>query len=87
MATLTSEQIDEVLSTTMQTWSSIREPTPVNKSQLRSGIILFDEALEDTEAAILVSIPPGPVRDWIVANQAIARQLIVDVSKARRDNL
>ncbi len=87
MPSLSPEDIFDVRSEIMSTYSSIREEIPMNKNQLTALLTLMDGELNTSEVAIVVAIPAGPARDWLTANTTIGRDLIVRTETKRRDVL
>ena len=85
--TLSSAERDAVAEAAMTWWSRDRVPVPINKAQLWTGVGIFDDEFENLDAAIIAAIPPGEIRDWMIAEPQIARQLEVLVAEARRENL
>lgn len=87
MATLPSGDIDAVWKTLMEEFSEVRRQIPVNKNQFRSFIENVDGILEQSELDIVQSVPAGPIRDWLIANQVIGRSMIIEVEEKRREVL
>ena len=87
MAQLPSENIDQIWSTTMSEFSSLRTLIPIDKNQLRSLLTLIDQELEDAEVDIIQALPAGPGRSWLVANPDLGRRLMLDVLNKRREVL
>lgn len=87
MAKLSEAQRRGVWKAVMEWWSQYRTPVPISKPQLFTLIGLFDDAFEDLDTAVISAILAGPIRDWLIAEQQIPRQIEVLVAKARRDNL
>lgn len=87
MPVLSQEQHDEVGTTFMRAMSRDHVLLPVTKpEELRALIDVFDSHADACEQAILDALPAG-ARAWLVANQAIARQLLEDVVAKRKDVL
>jgi len=86
MATLNDEQRKQLWARWMEDMSNIREPVPVLKSVLRDAITVFDQALHDAELQILANVTPE-VASWLTSHKAIARQIMIEVQKKRRECL
>lgn len=87
MAQLPSENIDQVWSTTMSEFSSLRTLIPINKNQLRMLLVLIDEELESAEVNIIQALPAGLGRAWLIANPALGRGLMLDILHKRKEVL
>jgi len=86
MATLTSEQRDELSAELQRQFSAAWNAVPLNKAQLRTAINIFDAALESTETTILNTIDTD-ARVWLLAHQTLARFIIENVAQKRREVL
>lgn len=86
MAQLTSAQKDELNATLMRFFSSTWTEVPLTKAQLRNGIDVFDAGLETAESSILSNVNQGQ-RDWLLDNQTLARYILEEVAKTRREEL
>jgi len=87
MATLSSNDIDDLWQQLMSEFSSIWLPTPFNKNQFRTGLVNIDEALESAEVTILQDIGDADVRAWLQTNQSIGRLAIEQVERKRKEAL
>ena len=85
MPSLSPEEILDVRSDVMSFYSSIRQEVPMTKNQLTGLLTLMDGEMNTAEVAIVVAIPAGPARDWLVANDQVGRDLIVRTETKRRD--
>lgn len=85
MPSLSSEDILDVRAAIMSFYSSIRAEIPMTKPQLTALLTLVDGELNTAEVAIVVAIPSGPARDWLVANDHIGRDIMARVETKRRD--
>lgn len=87
MPALPSDDIDIVHTQMMQEFSELRLEVPINKSQLRSGIVIGDGVLDSAEASFVAAIPAGPIHDWVMANPHIGRRMFELIEKHRREVL
>lgn len=63
-----------------------REAIPVSHQAVETLVDTIDVELESAETAILAAVPQG-TRDWLVAHQAIARELMAHVETKRKEVL
>lgn len=88
MASLTTQQLDEVHADIMRRWSRDQTPTPITKSELTSLLSIMDTELDAAEVAVITTIPgTNPGRQWLIDNQPIARQTLELVEAKRKDVL
>ena len=87
MPSLSTAEILDVRSEIMSVYSSIREEVPMTKNQLTALITLMDSELNTAEIAIIVAIPAGAARDWLLGNEVIGRDIITRTETKRRDVL
>lgn len=87
MATLPSGDIDVVWQELMAEFSSVRREIPANKNQFRTFVENVDGILEQSEIDIAQSVPAGPIRDWLIANQVVGRSMVIRVEEKRREVL
>ena len=87
MASLPSENIDQVWSATMSEFSSLRTVIPINKHQLRVLLVLIDEELDSAEVNIIQALPAGAGRTWLIANTGIGRMLMERILTKRQEVL
>lgn len=87
MATLSSVNIDAVWRNVMSEFSAVRELIPVTSEQLRQLIVLIDVETETAETSIISALPAGTGKDWLVANPAIGRGIMLDVMHKRKEVL
>jgi hypothetical protein len=87
MATLPSGSIDKIWADFMRRYSSRRSEIPVTKNQLRAFVVIVDDELEDCEIAIVQAIPAGDIRDWLIANDEVGRDMMTLVENERREML
>ena len=87
MPSLSSDEVLEVRSEIMSVYSSIRQEIPISKNQLTALITLMDSELNTAEIAIIVAIPAGAARDWLMTEDAIGRDIITRTETKRRDVL
>lgn len=86
MATLSEAQRNALHALIMRLLSARWHQIDLTKAQLRAAVALFDDALEDCEANILSAVSPE-ARNWLVANQQLARYVLEQVAIARRKEL
>ena len=86
MAELTSQAKNELASAIALELSSVREQIPIRKAVLRDMITVFDQKLRDAEMDILANVATG-VAAWLTSHQAIARQVMIEVQKKRKEIL
>lgn len=87
MASLTSEQLDEVWSEAMRRYSSIRREVPFSKSQFRGFFDTVDAEMEAAEVSVVQAVPAGASRQWLIDNDDIGRDLMMMVEEKRREVL
>ena len=87
MATLPSGDMDVVWQSLMEEFSCVRELIPVNKNSFRTFLENVDGVLVGAEVDIVVSVPAGPARDWLVDNPKIGRSMVIRVMQKRREVL
>lgn len=87
MATLPSDAIDRVWRDIMSEYSHLRKEIPVTKSQLRSFINIIDQELESCEQDIVQAVPPGVIRDWLIAHPEVGRDVVIRTEVERREVL
>ena len=87
MAALSSSDMDVVWQDLMEEFSVVRELIPVNKNSFRTFLENVDGVLDGAETDIVVSVPAGPARDWLVDNPKIGRSMVIRVMQKRREVL
>ena len=87
MPSLSQDQIMDVRATVMERYSSIRAEIPMSKSQLAALLTIIDSELNTSEISIVTTVPAGDARDWLIANDTIGRDLMVETETMRRDVL
>jgi len=87
MATLSSGSIDKIWAEFMSIYSSRRDEIPVSKNQLRSFVVIVDGELETAEIAVVQAVPAGDIRDWLIANDEVGRDMMTMVENERREVL
>ena len=87
MAELDNNAKNELAADLMSKLSAIREPIVPNKGEFLAFISVVDTRLEETESNIVSDIPAGPAKDWLVANPQIARRMVEEIMKKRREEL
>lgn len=87
MATLPSDAIDRIWQAIMSEYSHLRKEIPVTKNQLRSFIDIVDQEMETCETAIVQAVPPGDIRDWLIANPEVGRDIVIRTENERREVL
>lgn len=87
MAQLPSEDLDQVWSSIMSDFSSLRALIPVNKDQLRALLGLMDTELESAETSIVQALPASTGKSWLLANQGIGRELMSRILDKRQEVL
>ena len=86
MAQLTSEQRAELSAELQREWSRNRNKILVSKPELAAAISVFDAGMEAAESSILASVS-AKARTWLLAHQTMARRLLEEVAKKRREVL
>lgn len=86
MAQLDSATKDDLTRRLLKLLSDRWEKIPLSHQQVRAGIDLFDSELESCEQAILAALPAN-ARAWLTAHQPIAREIIISVEQARKEEL
>jgi len=86
MAQLTEAQKDGLWAELMRHLSSEWIPCNLNKSQLRTAINVFDEALETCESNILNSVGQQ-AKTWLLNNATTARWIMDQVAQERTEVL
>lgn len=87
MPQLPAQNIDQVWTSTMSQFSSLRTLIPVNKNQLRALVVIIDQELESAEIDIIQALPAGDGKTWLVANPGLGRRLMIDVLTKRQEVL
>ena len=87
MATLPSGDMDAVWQELMSEFSSVWRIIPVNKNAFRTFLENVDGVIEGSETDIVMSVPAGPVRDWLIANPEVGRSMVIRVMEKRREVL
>lgn len=87
MARLPSESMDQVWSSIMSEFSSVRTIIPITKAQLRALLVLIDRELEGAEINIIQALPAGTGKTWLVTNQSLGRGIMLDVLRKRKEVL
>ena len=88
MASLTAQQINEVLTDLMQRYSSIRKEIPVNKNQFNTWLTnTVDVEMEAAELAIFQNTPAGDAKDWLQANPEVGRDVMTLIEQKRLEVL
>ena len=85
MATLTDAQLKEIGRLLRNKYSSEWQEMPFKKDQLHAFGVMIDGLLEQLEIDAITSIPPSTTRTWLIANDHIARDIIVEIAKSRRE--
>lgn len=78
---LTEERVDAVWAKLMRRWSNERDVTTINKNDLRSAIVGFDQQIDDNTATINGWIPQ-PARTQL--SQAHKLELMTVLLNERR---
>jgi len=86
MAQLDSATKDALIRRLLKVLSARFEKIPLSHQQVRAGIDLFDSGLESCEQAILAALPSN-ARTWLTAHQPIAREIVIAVEQARKEEL
>jgi hypothetical protein len=86
MAVLTDADRLKIGNVIMRELSNLRISIPILKPALRDAIVVFDERMNVAEVDILNSVTPS-VRSWLISHQAIARRIIIEVEKVRKESL
>lgn len=87
MATLTDPQKDEVRTVLGAEYSALRTEIPITKAQFDALLSVIDTAAETDEAAIVVAIPAGAGKDWLLANVDVSRRIREAVATKRKEVL
>ena len=88
MAALSSGDIDIIWARVMTEWSRRRLPMgSFNKHEFRQTIVDIDSGLNNSEGAILNGISNATARTWLLANQSIGREIMVDIMSKRQEVL
>lgn len=87
MATLPSNDLNEVWAQVMSDFSVFSTLIPVNKNQLKTLLVAIDSEMETAEVNLFAAIPPGAAKDWLLANLSIGRDLIQRVEQKRQEVL
>ena len=87
MAQLPSESIDQTCSGIMSEFSSLWTLIPISSVQLRALLVLIDQELDGAETDIIQALPAGTGKTWLVANQSLARGIMLDVLHKRKEVL
>ena len=87
MAILSAGSIDKIWAQFMRKYSKRRDEIPVSKNQLRTFIEIVDAEMEAAETSIVQAVPAGAIRDWVIANAAVGRDVIGMVEDERRETL
>lgn len=87
MATLTSDNIDEIYKEVMEEFSRQLENVPVTKTKLRAGIVNVDVGINSSESAIFSGITDADVRTWLQNNQDLGRYIMELVIRKRKEVL
>lgn len=86
MATLSSEVKNELTRRLLEILSARWEQIPIGHQQVRAALDVFDEQLDACEQDVLAALPTD-TRAWLIAHQSIARQIVIAVEQARKENL
>jgi len=86
MAQLDSATKDALTRQLLKVLSARWEHIPLSHEQVRAGIDLFDDELESCEEAILAALPSN-AQTWLTAHQPIAREIVIVVEQARKEEL
>jgi len=86
MAQLTTEQKDELSAELQRLFSASWFQIDLSKTQLRTGIDVFDAGVETAESAILANVSTE-ARAWLIVNQTLARFILEEVAEKRREVL
>ena len=88
MATLTTQQINEVYAELASKYSAIWLEVPVTKSQFKTWLAdTVDVQMESAETAVFTNTPAGAAKDWLAANPDIGRDVMVAIEAKRREVL
>lgn len=87
MPNLSAADLDQVAAIAMQRYSAIWKEIPVTKAQLRAFFDIIDEELDSSENTIILAIPVGPQRTWLIANPEVGRDFITLTEDKRREVL
>ena len=86
MAKLSEAHRDELCAEIMRLFSKDWTQIDLTAAQLRAGVGLFDDEMEDTEARILAAVPAWAY-DWLVSNPILSRYILEQVAQKRREEL
>jgi uncharacterized protein (DUF2236 family) len=87
MATLTEQQKDEVFEDAMRRYSHLRREVPFSKAQFRAFFDIVDPEMEAAEIAVVQAVPVGDMRQWLIDNDDIGRDLMMLIEEKRREVL
>lgn len=86
MAQLDAETRARIVRDVLKALCARREPIPVSHQAVEVVVATIDVELETAETAVLAAVPQG-TRDWLVAHQNIARELVAHVETTRKEVL
>lgn len=87
MASLPSANVDELWVQFMKALSRVKRPIPVTNDKIRGFIVDVDAALEQAELDVVAGLPAGDIKDWLIANQDIGREIMLRVEQKRKEVL
>ena len=85
MANLTDGQLTEIGRSLRDRYSAEWQEMPFKKSQLHAFGVLIDGLLEQLEIDAVTALPASSIKTWLIANDHIARDIIVGIAKGRRE--
>jgi len=77
----------EVWAQIMSDLSQYNVETPINKHEFKWLVDYLDDALETFEQNVVDGLPEVEGKSWLLANAAIAREIVVRIARARKENL
>jgi hypothetical protein len=86
MAQLDASTRAQIVRDVLKALCARREPILVSHQAVEALVGTIDAELEAAEIAILAVVEPG-TRDWLVAHQNIARELMAHVETRRKEVL
>ena len=86
MAQLDAETKAQIVRAVLKALSARRVQIPVSHQAVETAVDTIDVELETAETAVLAAVPQA-TRDWLVAHQDIARELMAHVETKRKEVL
>ena len=87
MANLTTGDLAELGRLLRKRYSTRWQELPFTKGQLLQLGVLIDAELEQAEIDIVQAVPAGPLRQWLIDNDFVSRELIEEVERERKEKL